>query len=234
MSASRTAGVPGAATSPGFTVTSRYRARGGRAELVARELLGLGRERGGALLDGGLRPRELLGARAVAEQLDARLQRRPPRGRLLQRGLGAIVLGFRDRTRGDERAAALGLLAREALGRRGGADLVVGGGDVLGASTGLQEREIGARRLELGLPRVARCRGGRVIEGREQRARRDALPAADRHVADASGDLEPDDPLVVLDEALVAGRDVGVAARDDEQHDEGQPVGRHGSHLSVV
>jgi hypothetical protein len=25
-----------------------------------------------------------------------------------------------------------------------------------------------------------------------------------------------------------------VAARDDEQHDEGQPVGRHGSHLSVV
>ena len=118
------------------------------------------------------------------------------------------------------------------------AEIVGEGGDVFAPVAGLEKCEIGLGARRLLATRLARELLQRLVETSEDLAFDDQVPPPDVDALDATGGLERDDTVVVLDQALepLGGRRTAPAAQDERQSDArpGMPSAASGgtSHVS--
>ena len=198
-----------------------------RAEDVARETLVGEGHRGDRAFEARARACELLAASSALERRLPLLERLAFRGRALDLGVRAVDLRLRDGPGRLERVRALGVLLEEPLGRDGGAHLRGERGDVLAACAGLEERNVGARGLDLARSRVTRELLELVVDLGERLLVGDHVSALHVDTHDAPGELEGEDAFLVLDDPLVVGGPRGLRGAAEETA-RGQDRERHG------
>ena len=201
-----TAGVPAAASSPVLDVDVEHLARLVRAEHVAREPLVLEGDLRLGRREPRLRARDLLRARAVPERREPLLHGDARRVRVIVVGLAPVELRLRDGCVVEEALGAFEVLLRQVLGRERRPQVGRGRSDVLAARACLEQREIRARGIRLGAPRVAHRDLERIIELRERVTRVHEVSAMHANLRDTPGNLERDEALVVLDDPLIPRR----------------------------